>query len=313
MKRASSASVVAFVGMASLLPFRGAHGGVTSRVVEPGACTIKCVAHGVEIKISELPGAYIAVHFVPPDGAGRGAIASYGAAEPVLAGVQHVFVTSEGSEEFDGLAKAGTGTMSHFAVDTDGKVAREFKVAAGTATVVVLDRDRKELWREVGTSPMNAQAFSPRMRRAWVLPSIRDYNLPKDSTLAVQGYDVVAYSTESKAVKGQESLVSEFRGLTYRFATARNRASFVSVPERFIPAYGGWCASAIGAKAEKVEIDPRNFKVKDGRLFLFYKSLFADALKDWNQHEKEWEPAADANWTKIAGEEPIKPSRGLGK
>ena len=48
----------------------------------------------------------------------------------------------------------------------------------------------------------------------------------------------------------------------------------------------------------KVEIDPTNFKVKDGRLHLFYKDFFSDALKDWNKNEKEWEPKADANWKK---------------
>jgi hypothetical protein len=65
----------------------------------------------------------------------------------------------------------------------------------------------------------------------------------------------------------------------------------------------------MGAKGTKVEIDPTNFKVKDGRLFLFYKGTFSDALKDWNKHEAEWEPAADRNWKKLTNEEPPKPPK----
>jgi hypothetical protein len=59
----------------------------------------------------------------------------------------------------------------------------------------------------------------------------------------------------------------------------------------------------MGAKGTKVEIDPTNFKVKDGRLHLFYKDFFSDALKDWNRNEKEWEPKADTNWKKTTGED----------
>ena len=62
-------------------------------------------------------------------------------------------------------------------------------------------------------------------------------------------------------------------------------------------------------KGTKVEVDPTNFKVKEGRLHLFYKSLFGDAQKDWNQHEREWEPAADINWKKLTGEEARGPAR----
>ena len=64
----------------------------------------------------------------------------------------------------------------------------------------------------------------------------------------------------------------------------------------------------MGAKGTKVEISPTSFKVKDGRLFLFYKSLFSDALSDWNKHEGEWEPAADRHWKKLTNEDPIKAS-----
>lgn len=41
-----------------------------------------------------------------------------------------------------------------------------------------------------------------------------------------------------------------------------------------MPQYGGWCAYAMGANAEKVEIDSETFKMKDGKLF-FLIMLFS--------------------------------------
>ncbi len=135
---------------------------------------------------------------------------------------------------------------------------------------------------------------------------LEQYNLPKGSTLGVDGYDVVAYFTDLKAVRGREEFASVYRGVTYRFASEQHRRMFAATPDAYVPTYGGWCASAMGAKGTKVSINPEYFKVKDGRLFLFYKDLFSNALTDWNAHEREWEPAADANWQKTSGERAAK-------
>jgi hypothetical protein len=56
------------------------------------------------------------------------------------------------------------------------------------------------------------------------------------------------------------------------------------------------------AKGEKVEIDPASFKVTNGRLYLFFKSFYANALKDWNKDEANLTAKADAHWKRMAGE-----------
>jgi hypothetical protein len=89
--------------------------------------------------------------------------------------------------------------------------------------------------------------------------------------------------------------------VTYRFATEENKALFDSSPGKYLPTYGGWCATAM-AKGEKVEIDPTNFKVTNGRLFLFFKAFYANAQKDWNKDEGALTLKADANWKKLSGE-----------
>lgn len=126
------------------------------------------------------------------------------------------------------------------------------------------------------------------------------YNLGKNQ-LALEGYDPVTYFTQNKAVKGRAEIATQHRGATYWFASDEDRKLFTAAPEKYLPAYGGWCATAM-AKGEKVEIDPANFKVTNGRLFLFFKAFYANAIKDWNKDEPNLTTKADANWKRISGE-----------
>lgn len=302
-KRSLPVRTAAFIGMASLLPFHGAR---LARAAGPEDTPIVCIAENHTFTLKDLRGHYAAIHFLAAGAAQEqeAYIREHIAAERSLAGLMTVFVRPDA----DGarlLSEKFGRQPAEFAVDAEGKLASELKVqSTGNPTIVVYDEDGRELFRLMGSADATgAASLSARLAQAWKLPRIGDYNLPKGSTLAVEGYDVVAYFTDGKPTKGQEQFTADYRGVTYRFANAAHRDAFVAEPKKYVPTYGGWCASALGAKGEKVSIDPTNFKVKDGRLFLFYKSLFANALTDWNKHEKEWEPAADTNWKKISGEE----------
>ena len=127
-----------------------------------------------------------------------------------------------------------------------------------------------------------------------------DYNLPANK-LAIQGYDPVAYFTQNKAVQGSASFKTQHDGVTYYFSSAQTLATFQAAPAKYLPTYGGWCATAM-AKGEKVEIDPTNFKVTNGRLFLFFNAWYGDAKKVWLKDESTQEKKADTNWKKISGE-----------
>ena len=70
-------------------------------------------------------------------------------------------------------------------------------------------------------------------------------------------------------------------------------------PQKYEPAYGGWCAYAMGAKGQKVSVDPETFKIVDGRLNLFYNKFFNNTLEDWNKDEGNLKKKAEANWQKI--------------
>ncbi len=122
-----------------------------------------------------------------------------------------------------------------------------------------------------------------------------------DDGVALRGYDAVAYFTEGRAVKGDASLHAEFEGATYWFSKRANREAFTADPDRYRPAYGGWCAWAM-ASGEKTRPDPTSFIVSGGRLFLFYKSFFVDTKSKWERGDpKALEKKADAYWSGLIG------------
>ncbi len=116
--------------------------------------------------------------------------------------------------------------------------------------------------------------------------------------VAISGYDPVAYFTAGKAVKGTKDNALVQEGVTYYFSSAANKEEFKKNPAKYEPSYGGWCSYAMGAKGEKVDIDPKTFKIVDGKLNLFYNKFFNNTLTDWNKDEVNLKKKADANWSK---------------
>lgn len=131
---------------------------------------------------------------------------------------------------------------------------------------------------------------------------LKHLNLDK-ARVALSGYDPVAYFREGggKAKQGKKALAATVRGVTYRFATAKNLERFEQDPERFEPDYGGWCAWAM-ANNDKVEVDPTSFLIEDGRLLVFYDGFFNNTRKSWlGKGGTKLRPTADKNWNKFVG------------
>lgn len=129
--------------------------------------------------------------------------------------------------------------------------------------------------------------------------ALRTKHFNLDNGVAIKGYDPVAYFAQGKAIKGSSVNSYKYEGITYYFANAEDKNKFAQNPAGYEPAFGGWCAYAMGAKGEKVDIDPETFKIVNGRLFLFYNRFFNNTLTSWNKDEKHLLPQADANWGKI--------------
>ena len=55
----------------------------------------------------------------------------------------------------------------------------------------------------------------------------------------------------------------------------------------------------MGDSGKKVGIDPETFKMKEGKLYLFYHSFITNTLPKWTSDEANLHTKADVNWTKF--------------
>src|SRR5437868_15546723 len=60
------------------------------------------------------------------------------------------------------------------------------------------------------------------------------------SGLAIEGFDPVAYFTDSQAIPGVADFEAAESGAVWRFRNQGNRASFVAHPEVYGPQFGGY-------------------------------------------------------------------------
>lgn len=128
--------------------------------------------------------------------------------------------------------------------------------------------------------------------------TLRQKHFLLDKGVALSGYDPVSYFLKTPA-KGSNTYVFTHEGIKYRFANATNLETFKKNPSAYEPQYGGWCAYAMGANGEKVEVNPETYKIMGGKLYLFYNRLFNNTLPDWNKDETNLKKKADVNWQRL--------------
>ncbi len=112
---------------------------------------------------------------------------------------------------------------------------------------------------------------------------------------AIKGYDPVAYFTESKPVKGNDIYTTDWHGATWYFSSQKNLEVFKSNPEKYAPAYGGYCAFGV-ASGYKVKIEPEAWAIVDGTLYLNYD---LGVQKDWNADRAGFIEKANKNWSEL--------------
>ena len=110
--------------------------------------------------------------------------------------------------------------------------------------------------------------------------------------VAVMGYDVVAYFTVGRAMPGSDAHTHQWKGATYRFVSAENRARFAADPERYAPQYGGYCAYAM-AIDRIADVDPERWAIVDGKLYL-NNNRIVHAV--WSVNRASNVGAGDRNW-----------------
>jgi YHS domain-containing protein len=124
----------------------------------------------------------------------------------------------------------------------------------------------------------------------------KNFNVKKG--IALEGYDPISYF-DGKPQEGEEINRFVYKGIAYLFVNKTNLNKFKSNPDKYEPAYGGWCAYAMGDSGEEVKIDPETFKIIEGKLYLFYNFWGNNTLEDWNKNQQKLKEAGDRNWKKI--------------
>ncbi|MEM0981133.1 MAG: YHS domain-containing (seleno)protein [Cyanobacteria bacterium P01_H01_bin.58] len=129
-------------------------------------------------------------------------------------------------------------------------------------------------------------------------PPHTDVYVEATSGLAIRGADTVAYFTKGKAVLGSSDYEYEWNGATWRFSSAQNLEAFKANPEAFAPQYGGYCAKAL-SEGNLASVDPRAWKIVDGKLYLNYS---ADVQDQWVQDISGNIEKADDFWPGVLTE-----------
>ena len=110
--------------------------------------------------------------------------------------------------------------------------------------------------------------------------------------LALKGYDPVAYFTEGRPTLGAAEFEYAWDEARYRFASDQHMSIFRGNPDSYAPQFAGSCAMGM-SKGVKVEADPANWLISDGRLFVFAS---AKARERFQADARGTTAAADSNW-----------------
>lgn len=113
--------------------------------------------------------------------------------------------------------------------------------------------------------------------------------------VAIRGYDPVAYFRQGAPTLGKAEFAVSHAGASWRFANAENKAAFEANPQRYLPAYGGFCAYGT-SRGYLVKIEPEAWSIVDGRLYLNYD---LGVRKTWAGKPKTYIARADGNWPSL--------------
>ncbi|MBT3359916.1 MAG: YHS domain-containing protein [Rhodospirillales bacterium] len=112
---------------------------------------------------------------------------------------------------------------------------------------------------------------------------------------AIKGYDSVAYFKAGKPIKGSGDHSLEWKGATWKFASAENREAFAAMPEKYAPQFGGYCAWAV-SQGYTAKIDPDAWHIENGKLYLNYSK---SVQTTWAGDILGNIAKGEANWPKI--------------
>ncbi len=116
--------------------------------------------------------------------------------------------------------------------------------------------------------------------------------------VAIGGYDPVSYRWPDGPTMGSPDYEREFNGRKYRFVGEASRTTFDADPERYVPAYSGFCAITL-ALGRVTCPDYTNFQIENDRLYLFEITGFTNGRTLWNSDAEGFRQLANDNYSQL--------------
>lgn len=133
-----------------------------------------------------------------------------------------------------------------------------------------------------GSAAVPAFAAEPAVYTGWL------------DNVALDGYDAMSFH-DGVPLKGDPQFYFSYMGATFHFASRDSRNRFISEPERYAPAYGGYCAWAV-SKGKLASGDPEQWNIKDGVLYINFSKRIK---KRWEKRADKFIDRADEKWPSI--------------
>lgn len=87
---------------------------------------------------------------------------------------------------------------------------------------------------------------------------------------AIGKHDVTAYHINKEASKGEKRFGHEWKGALWYFATVEQRDLFAENPEKYSPAYNGFCSNALTLDEGLIRTDGTVWQIFGDQLHLFF-------------------------------------------
>lgn len=112
--------------------------------------------------------------------------------------------------------------------------------------------------------------------------------------VAINGYDPVAFFSDSKSEMGKKEFLYKWNGAEWYFTSKNHMEMFKENPDKYAPQYGGFCAFGL-SKNKLMSSDPNAWQIVDGKLYLCTNNK---VHKMWKEDIKENIKKSDKNWSK---------------
>jgi hypothetical protein len=124
--------------------------------------------------------------------------------------------------------------------------------------------------------------------------AIEPVSISGSTRSAINQHDTTAYHLSNKATKGEKRFAHKWKSVTWNFATAEQRDLFAANPEKYSPAYNGFCSNALTLDEGLIRTDGTVWQIFGDQLHLFYAER--GRVRWMNGDYADLKKQADAAW-----------------